>query len=312
VNIKFIATLVGLALVLGGCATPPQSASLLKQTPAEFSEPVTLSGIPFFPQDRFQCGPAALATVLAASKVDVTPEQLTPLVYVPEREGSFQVELVAAARSFGRLAYTLRPELNALLEEVRKGTPVLVLQNLGLAAYPKWHYAVVKGFDLERGKLLLNSGELEDYAVSLKTFERTWARGEHWALVVLEPGQVPATAEVLPYFNAVVALELSGHAEAARLAYARGLRKWPHDRNLLMGYGNLLYSNQELKAAADMFREATQHHPAYAPAHNNLAQLLFELGNKEEALVSATKAVMLGGDYSAAYQDTLQMIRAEN
>ncbi|MEY4642611.1 MAG: hypothetical protein RLZZ227_2605, partial [Pseudomonadota bacterium] len=190
-NTGFIATLLALALLLGGCATPPQSASLLKQTAAEFAEPVSLSGIPFFPQERFQCGPAALATVLGASRVAVTPEQLAPLVYVPEREGSFQVELVAAARSFERLAYTLKPDLSALLAEVRNGRPVLVLQNLGLARYPKWHYAVVKGFDLERRKLLLNSGELEDYSVSLDTFERTWARADHWALVVVEPGQLP-------------------------------------------------------------------------------------------------------------------------
>jgi tetratricopeptide (TPR) repeat protein len=311
VNGKFIATALCLAL-LGGCATPPQSASLLERTPAAFAAPVVIDGVPFFAQDQFQCGPAALATVLVASKVDVTPEQLTPLVYVPEREGSFQVELVATARSFGRVAYTLKPELGALLEEVRSGNPVLVLQNLGLASYPKWHYAVVKGFDLERRKVLLNSGVIEDYWMSLATFERTWARGEHWALVVLQPGSMPATAEALSYFNAVVALELSGHADAAERGYTSGLQRWPNDRNLLMGYGNLLYSRKQLQAAANMFRTAAQQHPTYAPAHNNLAQLLFELGSKEEALASATKAVTLGGDYSAAYHDTLQMIRAQN
>ncbi|HEY0962734.1 MAG TPA: PA2778 family cysteine peptidase [Pseudomonadales bacterium] len=303
--------LVGLlCLCAAGCATPPQSASLLRQAPEQLGEAVTIAEVPFFPQDQYQCGPAALATVLVASGVDVTPEALVPLVYVPERKGSFQVELVAAARSHGRVAYTLPPTLDALLAEVRNGTPVLVLQNLGLASMPKWHYAVVKGYDLERRKLLLNSGVHEDYEVSLGTFERTWARAEHWGLAVVAPGEVPVSAEALPYFNAVVALELGGHTELARSAYKAGLARWPDDRNLLMAYGNLLYGAGELNAAAASFRAVTKYHPAYAPAHNNLAQLLFELGQLDHALAAAKTAVALGGDYSATYQETIQLIAA--
>ena len=39
---------------------------------------VELAQTPFFPQDRYQCGPAALATVLGAAGVHVTPEELVP------------------------------------------------------------------------------------------------------------------------------------------------------------------------------------------------------------------------------------------
>lgn len=304
--------LAGLLCVaaLTACATPPQSASLLQQLPGNLAEPVALADVPFFPQDQYECGPAALATVLVASGISVVPDDLVPLVYVPERKGSFQVEVVAAARSFGRLAYTLPPTLEALFTEVRNGTPVLVLQNLGLPSYPKWHYAVVKGFDLERKRIVLNSGVHEDYVMALGTFERTWARAGSWGMVVLEPGQVPETAEALPYFNAVVALELEGHPETARAGYKSGLARWPDDRNLLMAYGNLLYGEGELSAAAASFRAVTKYHPAYAPAHNNLAQLLFELGQLDQALAAARTAVALGGDYSATYQETIQLISA--
>lgn len=316
-------------LLLNACATPPQSAALLQRmqlqaeaphtlqdaqrqsrAPSLDTAPVAIANVPFFPQDRYECGPAALATVLTMSGVRVTPDELVPLVYVPERKGSFQVELIAAARSFGRLAYSLPPTLDALFTEVKHGTPVLVLQNLGLAAYPKWHYAVVKGFDLERRRVLLNSGTREDYEVALGTFERTWARAGSWGLVVLAPGQVPATAEALPYFRALVALELQGKPELARAGYKSGLARWPQDRNLLMAYGNLLYGAGELSAAAGAFRAVTKYHPSYAPAHNNLAQLLFELGQLDQALVAARTAVALGGDYSATYQETIQLISA--
>jgi tetratricopeptide (TPR) repeat protein len=298
-------------LLLGGCATPPQSAALLQQTPAAFSLPLVLDDMPFFAQQAYQCGPAALATLLVASRISVVPDDLVPLVYVPERQGSFQVEMIAAARSYGRLAYVIPPDLNALLAEIVAGHPVLVMQNLGVSWYPKWHYAVVKGFDIESKKLILNSGLNENYAMQLKTFERTWARSGHWAIVVLEPGMMPASAEPLQYFNAVVALESGRQNPDIAAAYASGLMLWPTDRNLLMGYGNLLYGMGQKQTAAEMFRTVTSHHPDYAPAYNNLAQLLYELGDKTQALMYANKAVALGGDFSALYEQTLRMIDAD-
>jgi hypothetical protein len=298
--------------LLGGCMTmPPQSAALLQQTPAALSAPVLLHDIPFFPQQAYQCGPAALATVLGASHISVTPDDLVPLVYVPEREGSFQVELVAAARSYQRLAYEIPANLTALFAEVAAAHPVLVMQNLGVSWYPKWHYAVVKGFDIEKRTVILNSGRLENYRMQLDTFERTWARSGHWAIVVLEPGVMPVSAEALAYFNAVVALEAASEAQLAAKAYISGLQWWPDDRNLLMGYGNLLYGmGDQGRKAADTFRKVTAHHPDYAPAYNNLAQVLFELGDTEQALMNANKAVALGGEYSELYQETLRTIVA--
>ncbi len=114
-----------------------------------------LSATPFFPQSDYQCGPAALATVLTASGVTTTPEALVPKVYLPGRQGSLQPELVAAARQYDRLAYVLEPALAQVVAEVAAGRPVLVMQNLGLASYPVWHFAVVVGYDREAEQLVL-------------------------------------------------------------------------------------------------------------------------------------------------------------
>src|SRR5690606_37665875 len=143
-----------LALALGACAADPF------RTPetAAWRSPVELEDTPFFPQEKYQCGPAALATVLASSGVDVRPEVLTPRVYVPERGGSLQPEMLAASRDFGRLPYVIEPNLPSLLAEVAAGRPVLVLQNLGVRFAPAWHYAVVVGFSPETGEIVLRSG----------------------------------------------------------------------------------------------------------------------------------------------------------
>lgn len=297
-------------IVLASCVSPPQSAALLSQMPAQFSDAVLVPDVPFFPQEDYQCGPAALATVLGASQLQVSPEELVPMVYVPERQGSFQIEMVAAARSYGRLAYQLPPTLQAMLSEVSRGYPVLVMQNLGLDWYPQWHFAVVKGFDLKQGHIILNSALTENYTLPLATFERTWARAEHWAVLVVKPGVMPLSAEPDRYFNAVVALEGNNPVKLARLAYQSGLTRWPGDSNLLMGHGNLLYSEGDIDGAAEHYEKTIAAHPDYAPAYNNLAQIRLQQSELSQALILAEKAVELGGDFSDNYARTRQQIQS--
>ena len=89
-------------LLLSGCAALwPQTAELREALPQGLPERVELKEVPFFPQTEYQCGPAALATALAAAGVKVTPEDLVSQVYLPERKGSLQIEMLAAARRHG-------------------------------------------------------------------------------------------------------------------------------------------------------------------------------------------------------------------
>ncbi len=296
-----------LALCLAGCMSTPQSNALFNHG-SESGAQASLN-LPFFPQDEYQCGPAALATVLAASGVDVMPDDLVPLVYVPGRQGAYQLELMAAARHHQRLAYQLTPDLDTMLQEVKSGHPVLVMQNLGVKWYPRWHFAVVKGFDLDKRRLILNSGTRENYAMPLRTFERTWARAGHWAVVVTKPDQMPSSATPITFFAAVVALE-HNHPQQALTAYTTGLERWPDDRNLLMGRGNLLYNLRQPEQALAVFRHAADRYPEYAPAHNNLAQVLYEQGHLSEAREHAMRAVEIGGLHEATSRSTLDMIEA--
>ena len=307
--LRLIST-VGVLILFQGCASSLQYYSLVDETPARFSEPGLVSQVPFFPQDEYQCGPSALATVLGASKMDVTPEALVPLVYVPERQGSFQLEMVATARSFGRLAYQIPPTLESLFMEIQNGHPVLVLQNLGLNRFPHWHFAVVKGFDIDRRRVTLNSGRIEDHEMSLVAFERTWIRADYWAIVVLEPGSIPASADPTRYFHSVVALERNNPPELVLPAYRVGLERWPGQRELLMGQGNLLYSADRLEEARGIFETIIAEHPEYGPAHNNLAHIHLDQGRQELAEEFAAQAVALGGIYLEQFLDTQQAIQS--
>jgi hypothetical protein len=266
-----------------------------------------LEATPFYPQEIHHCGPAALATALEAAGRRIDPEELARLVYLPEREGSLAIEMTAAVRHFGYLPYRLRPELSELIAEIAHGHPVVVLQNLGLQWLPRWHYAVAVGYDLPADRIILRSGPHRRVLVDIATFERTWRRGDRWALLVLPPGELPARAEALRYLQAAAGLERSS-LQSAHKSYRAAVRHWPENLMVWMSFGNSSYRIGDLDAATQAFRQAISLDGRFAPAYNNLAQTLADLNQWEEAERFARHAVEIGGPYLEEYRSTLQDI----
>lgn len=298
-------------LLLSGCATPPQTRAVLADTSSQLPASVDLAEVPFFAQDDFQCGPAALAMTLSAAGIAVTPDILTPEVYLPHRKGSLQVEMLAATRRHGAVAYRIAPQLNDLLREVAAGTPVLVLQNLGLSWYPVWHYAVVVGYDLRKREILLRSGREQRQVLTFVTFENTWARGEYWAMTATAPERIPQTANADSYVAAISALEKNVSPERAHTAYLAALQRWPKHLLAQVGAGNSAYKMKDISGAETAFRQAVQDHPDSVAALNNLAQTLIEQKRYSEALPFARQAVELGGPMSGIAKVTLGEIEGK-
>ncbi len=319
-------------LILSGCATP-QVSQLARDFPLPTSgtagvaavdgsseatiQPklalpifASVPGVPFFPQDDFQCGPAALAMVAQHAGVRVLPDELTEQVYVPGRQGSFQVEMLTATRRQALVAYPLQPQLEDLLREVASGNPVLVFQNLSLKVYPIWHYAVVIGFDRARNTVVLHSGVTERLEMSLFTFERTWARGDHWSMVALPPERLPATAQAERFAAAAAGLERVQPA-AAQKAYKTALTAWPGQRAAMIGLGNAAYALGQKEEAASRFESATQEHADFADAWNNLAQVRLEQGRLPEAAKAIKRAVQIGGPRAERYSNLQEKILAK-
>jgi len=289
----------------------PQTAELRRALPQGIPEKTELRAVPFFPQEEYQCGPAALATVLAASTVTVTPEDLVPQVYLPERKGSLQVEMLAAARRHGRVSYQLAPRLEDLLRELAAGNPVIVLQNLGLS--DGWHYAVAVGYDYDAGMLILRSGTTERDLMPFTAHEVVWKRSNYWAMVALPPDRIAATAEESRWLSAVAAMERTGDAANARLAYGTFLKRWPENLSAAIGLANSNYALGALTEAERVLREAMKRAPDSVIVLNNLAQTLSDQGKNEEALPLIERAVEraggTAGPYSKAVLETRETIR---
>lgn len=279
---------VGLSLTLAACQMLPSSSP--GPVPGE------LTAVPFHPQEAYQCGPAALATVLGASGLALAPEALVPEVYLPVRQGSLLPELVAASRRHGRVAYRLDPELAALRTALADGMPVLVLQNLGLSWLPRWHFAVVVGEDRDRQELILRSGRQARQRLSVAVFDRTWARSGRAALVVVAPDALRPWMVSERVLRELAQLERLGQAAAAATGYRQLLSREPAPAVAALGLGNALQSLGDVVGSEQAYRQATALAPELAAAWHNLADLLLGLGRAKEALPLAERAVALQPD----------------
>jgi hypothetical protein len=308
VRAGFLFVALAAALCLGGCISLPQSEALREAAPRDLPARVELTEVPFHPQHDYLCGPAALSMVFNAAGVQADIDSVTPLVYLPGRQGSLQAEMLGATRRSGLVAYPLAPRLEDLLREVAAGTPVVVLLNLALKLVPVWHYAVVVGYDLDKREVIVRSAGRARDEWSFGFLEYFWQESDYWSMLALPPGRLPATAREAEFAAAVAALEQAGRPREARDSYRALLARWPDNLVGLIGLGNVEFALKDLEGAERAFRRASETHPQSAAALNNLAYVLASLGRLQEAEQAARSAVALEGPLLAESRKTLEEI----
>ncbi|MBC5782085.1 PA2778 family cysteine peptidase [Ramlibacter sp. USB13] len=296
------------ALLLAGCGMLiPQTVDLRTAWPESVPRQAELARVPFFPQDDYQCGPAALAMAMVHAGAPVRPETLVEEVWVPSRHGSLQVEMLAAPRRHGLVSYRLAPHYADLLREVAAGNPVIVLQDVGMFL-PEWHYAVVNGYDYATGTVYLRSGLQMRQAMPFSYFERTWLAGRYWAMVVLPPGRIAATATEERWLDALLGLARGRDADASVRGYRAALARWPDSLPAAVGLANHLHAQNALDEAAAVLRMALQRHPDSVILMNNLAQTLSDQGRNGEALALIHRADAAQSPFGSEVRATRELI----
>src|SRR5687768_14564949 len=121
--------------MLAGCASSTPQASAFFKEQTHLPDYQQIQGVPFVNQAHGYCGPATLTMALNWAGRPVTVDEIAPQVFTPGMKGTFQTDMVTAVRRQGLLAIPVQ-NLNALLNEVSAGHPVVVFQNLGIKLIP--------------------------------------------------------------------------------------------------------------------------------------------------------------------------------
>ena len=273
--------LTALLMLLTGCQTPVQTQQLLA-TPPNIAKQHLINKVPFYPQQQYFCGPTTLAEVAGFYGIAQSPEQIAPNTFIPELEGTLQIEMTAATRQLGLLAYAERSNMQQLLKLVAENIPVIVLQNNSISLWPQWHYAVVIGYDLASGEVILHSGVTKEYRLSLATFEHTWQRGNYWLLLMLPPNHNSPQLDPFVYSKAALDLLSTQQADSGVAALQNAIQQWPDYWLPYFLLGNYYVASQP-ELAVGWFNKGLPFAQQQAPYLNNYAMLLSSQGCQQQA-----------------------------
>lgn len=272
-------------LLFTGCATRGEKLKSRYSFPAKKVIPVE-----FISQAKYHCAPASLTMLINHLGNQSTLNQVTEMLYTPEAKGTFQNDVLAATRRLGLVAIPVK-KLTNVLKEINHENPVLVFQNLGLSWLPKWHYALVTGYDLNANQMILHTGEMKNFPMKISTFEKIWARVDEWGLIIVKPGTIPVTATEEDMISATAGLEHAGQLNPAITSYEKILIKWKESLGALVGLGNIYYQKDEYKKSQAYLKQATEYHPKAAGAWYNYALALYADNKLKESKFAAGKAI---------------------
>lgn len=277
-------------LLLSACQGTPQADKLSAQTLTLLPASKTIENVPFYPQQAFYCGPTTLAEVFNFYGVTVSADEIAPNLFIPNKEGSLQLEMVGSSRRYGFLPYSERGSLSQIMKLINDDIPVIVFQNLSVQMLPQWHYALVIGYDKEERTFTLHTGLTPNHSMSFELFERTWARANYWFLAPVPPDISSQEMNSFVYTSAAYDLLKIGKPRLAISFLKTATTQWPSEWLAYFLLANH-FVDVDHDAAIDWF-EKGYHVGKFESAYlNNYAYALIKSKRYEQAKIILTKAL---------------------
>jgi tetratricopeptide (TPR) repeat protein len=261
-----------------------------------------------YKQDTYYCAPASLATLLEHQKIVFSYDELIKKTFTPKLNGSLQLELKAATRSYGLIPYELVGNIESILGEISNKNPVLVLFNLGLRDAPMWHYAVALGYDTQKQEIFLSAPNGNKTWMSFEEFERFFEKGGKWAIAALKPPKIPTYVDEKEFIKAVLDMYEVGDKELAKYALVAYVSKNPNSLVAMIALGNIYFLQNDFNSAAFVYKKSLEIEAENPVVLNNLAISLLRQNKPKEAKKYAQKAIKLGGVFLQKYKNTLDEI----
>ena len=162
----------------------------------------------------------------------------------------------------------------------------------------------------DRTRLLILNSPSNPTGASASSFIRTWKRAKYWGILVLKPGEIPASPDADKYVRAVAAIEAIGDIDSAVVGYDAAIERWPEHTLAQLGLGNSFYAQGDLIAAETAFKKVLSMEPDDLIALNNLLQVQMDRGCFADATLTVDFALSIAQPNSTMFV-TFQNARKE-
>ena len=125
-------------------------------------------------------------------------------------------------------------------------------------------------------------------------------------MVVVQPSEIPASADALRWLRAVAPFESTGRLAIAAVGYKAGVKRWPGDALVWTALGNVRYLQQDLAGAEKAYGQALALAPEHWPARNNLVNTLMARGCVGRAWKWTDAVGNPPAEFSATWNRTLE------
>ncbi len=176
----FMGALTALILALPGCAAKNFDAI---RSGLE-ARGHYIKGVPFVKQTEYDCGPAALASVLSFRGRTVDLERITASVYLPQLRGTLPMDLERYAKDEGFKTSSSAGTAAALKTVIRDNIPIICLLDLGFWFYRQPHFVTVIGFDDRNDLFIMHDGATPNRTMAYMDFKKKWSRAGKWMIVI--------------------------------------------------------------------------------------------------------------------------------
>lgn len=142
-----------------------------------------IQDVPFFPENRYWCGPASLAGVMNYYQKAPKPEEIAGKIYSPSAGGTIMADLAWFARKHEFNVNIIKSDTEKLRQMVSNEKPVIVFVSRDGWLTEYNHFMVVVGFNNEG--FIVNSGRNHQQFYEKEAFSRLWKKTDNHALIVV-------------------------------------------------------------------------------------------------------------------------------
>jgi len=296
------------SLFLAGCAT---SFTSRVNPPSNFEsrESFYLEKAPSVDQKSYQCGPAALESVIRYWGGNADADSIGKAIYGPKTRGVLNFTLAQYLKTAGFWTEVHEEQTEQDLKRwLRKGIPPIVMLDTGTLWVRTYHFVVLKGFDDRLNIFYANTGVLETQSIDYAEFGRRWKKAGRWSLITAPPEKVDWELDEAQSIDIALMFEKSGNRAEAERRLESALVKNPESVTAKFNLANIYSQSNRPEQAKIIYQELLHNNPARPELSNNLAWVYYQEGRCEEAIKIIEAAFKSGAPRNYEILDTVGMI----